>query len=293
MSLFASRPGAEDGSDPGYGGDRDPRWQPRGRSGPRRLVVLAGGGALLATLSAVAWYAAGSGGRSDGPPPLIQASTAPTKIRPDQPGGMEVPHQDKLVYERLHPGRAGTGKIERLLPGPEEPMPKPEPAPAPEPAASPSAPPLAPDEPEPSPAISVAAEGPVVAPPIAKIQPAPAAPMEHAPPAAAVSTAPPVARLPQVATLPPAAAPAAPARGGIRLQIASVPSAETAKSELSRLQRRFPSELGSLPATITRADLGAKGTYYRVQLGPVDEARASAVCTALKAQNVGCLLVRP
>ncbi|WP_255542792.1 hypothetical protein [Azospirillum sp. INR13] len=59
-------------------------------------------------------------------PPLLTADPGPVKARPDQPGGLEVPHQDILAYERLRDHDGGRGQtVERLLPPPEVPLPRP------------------------------------------------------------------------------------------------------------------------------------------------------------------------
>ena len=42
-------------------------------------------------------------GAADAGVPLIRAETAPIKVRPDSPGGMQVPHQDKEIYARINP----------------------------------------------------------------------------------------------------------------------------------------------------------------------------------------------
>ena len=34
-------------------------------------------------------------------PPIIQAQEGPTKVRPENPGDMQVPYQDKEVFTRL------------------------------------------------------------------------------------------------------------------------------------------------------------------------------------------------
>ena len=64
-----------------------------------------------------------SGGHP-GTPPVIQADTTPFKVRPDSPGGMMIPHQDKLVYGRLSPD--AVPPVERLLPPPEQLMAEPQ-----------------------------------------------------------------------------------------------------------------------------------------------------------------------
>ncbi|HEV7372612.1 SPOR domain-containing protein [Arenibaculum sp.] len=267
------------------------------RPGRRRLLVRAGAGAIVVVALVAVVGMMSSEPATDGHVPLIQADATPAKIRPEQPGGMAVPHQDKLVFQRLSPG-GDEPTVERLLPPPEEPLPRPaplqpaEPAPAqlaaePEPVEAAPEPPLAQAAPEPSPS-------PAPAPaPAAEPAPAEVAVLPPAPPPAPV-TAPVVTPAPA----PPVAAPAQPAPaqpaalGDVRLQIASVRSEDVARQEFQRLQRRFPAELGPLGLTVVRADLGDKGIYYRVHAGPVDGPRADAICQTLKAQSVGCLVIR-
>lgn len=298
--------------------DPSPRWQRRAYApgpeqydeeghGPRRrglsrrrLLLPLGGAGLLLLFVLVAWYAYVSGARSGagGPAPLIQADSTPFKMRPEQPGGMEVPHQDKLVFERLNPG-AGGDSVERLLPGPEQPLSRPEPPEAPVADAVPA--PLEPDaavdpEAEPSYPVVAAGEPPPAAAPRAPVEPAPVpVPVPAPAPAPAPAQAAPAQPPPvQTAASPPPAPPSQPAGAGkrVRLQIASVRSEEVARQEFQRLQRRFPSELGSLGLSVERADLGDRGIFFRVHAGPVEEARAGSICQALKAQSVGCLIVR-
>ena len=63
-------------------------------------------------------------------PPIIKAGPAPHKIRPENPGGMNIPHRDKAVYSQLAgnaPPRKSTRRVERLLPMPEAPVASPAP----------------------------------------------------------------------------------------------------------------------------------------------------------------------
>ena len=62
--------------------------------------------------------------------PLIKADASPTKVAPEDPGGLQVPHQDKLVYGVLDRSAEEDG-VESLMPLPEEPMSLSDPAPAP------------------------------------------------------------------------------------------------------------------------------------------------------------------
>jgi len=54
--------------------------------------------------------------------PIIRAEQGPVKVRPEKPGGMNVPNRDKLVYGRMQ-GEIGAARVERLLPPPEQPLP--------------------------------------------------------------------------------------------------------------------------------------------------------------------------
>jgi hypothetical protein len=56
--------------------------------------------------------------------PLIRAKAGPIKTRPKNPGGMDVQHRDKLIYDRL-PGGAERTPVEVLNPPPESPLPPP------------------------------------------------------------------------------------------------------------------------------------------------------------------------
>ena len=53
--------------------------------------------------------------------PLITASAEPWKVRPDDPGGMEIPNQGTLIYETLTTADPEEAP-EQILPPPEEPM---------------------------------------------------------------------------------------------------------------------------------------------------------------------------
>jgi hypothetical protein len=63
--------------------------------------------------------------------PRIAGNAGAYKERPQDPGGEDVPFQESLVYNDLKPaagGEAAPPRVERLLPPPEDPLPKPAPA---------------------------------------------------------------------------------------------------------------------------------------------------------------------
>ena len=143
---------------------------------------------------------------------------------------------------------------------------------------------------------------------------APAAPTRSAPPprqgAPASGTAP-LSLNPNAAPsrAAPAQAPAAPARtasvppqapaaastggAGSYVQVSSQRSEGEAQAAFRSLQAKFPDQLGGRQPSIHKADLGAKGTYYRAMVGPFANAsEASQLCSSLKAAGGQCLVQR-
>ena len=231
---------------------------------PRRVLATVLALGIMGLFSGGLWFAyvqgkhhAGSDAAS-GDVPLIRADERPTKVKPDQPGGMEIPDRDKLIY---NPTRK---VVEHLLAPAEKPMPRPAPSLSQTDAArsSTGAMPPASSTPENPPAVSQMAQ-----------------PQQQA--AASPSKA--------------AQAPSSPSKpaAGARLQLGSLRSEDAARQEWERIKRKNSDLLGSLSATPVRADLGDKGIYYRIQAGPIaDPAAAERICGELKQRSIGCILAR-
>jgi len=81
---------------------------------------------------------------------------------------------------------------------------------------------------------------------------------------------------------------------GWRLQIAAFRSPEDAEAEWSRLNTRAPDLVADLRHRVMRADLGDRGVFYRLRIGPF-ASRDDAVsrCQALKAAGFGCFPQAP
>ncbi|PIW28453.1 MAG: hypothetical protein COW30_07495 [Rhodospirillales bacterium CG15_BIG_FIL_POST_REV_8_21_14_020_66_15] len=221
-------------------------------------------------------------------------------------------------------GEAPTGRVENLLPPPEQPreLPQAQPAPAAQPAPPteqanaeallPAAPAPAPKPaaPKPMPVREAAPPPPATVAKAPTPQPAPPPPVPASP--AASSTGGPMALVPKSATAAPAAAqpapvakvapppPSAPAAtetaglSGWQVQLAASRAATAAKTEGERLKQKHSDVLGRLAVNVVRADLGAKGVFYRIRLGPVrDKTQARAVCDQLAKRGQGCLVIAP
>lgn len=254
--------------------------------GRRRPLVLLAIIALIVVFAGVVFFAYKQGMKqgAQGNPPVIRADDSPTKVAPTNPGGIEIPHQDKTVYDRLSGGgdkADSQGGAEHLLPSPEEPMAMKQPTP---PAAAP-----APAAATPAPTAPAATPGAVPAPTgnVAQqaVPPVAAAVQPEAPAATVAPTAAPAAAA-APATETPAAAVTA---GGYVVQLAAFRDEPSARAEFKKLQKKYPA-LAGLSADIQRADLGAKGIYYRLRGGYMDKPKAAELCVSLKAQGQACFV---
>jgi hypothetical protein len=83
------------------------------------VVLLA-----VAGFFGLAWYAYKSGGEAvdEKDVELVKADKAPVKETPANPGGMQIPNQDKTVYGLIGGNKAEKPTVERILPAPEEPI---------------------------------------------------------------------------------------------------------------------------------------------------------------------------
>lgn len=292
------------------------------RIGPTFLIVAL---VILAMLfAAVAWFALSSENGLNGQqiaafePPLLKADPTPYKRKPEDPGGMQIPNQDKLVYERILP-KPGPQTTEHLLPKPEEPMarPKPEDPPAPAPAVEPAQSSDAQPEEEPlsPPAATESQDAVSTADAEDKAEKETAESSEQADTADLSEETPagvrmsedgipmPTEKPAQLAALPASAATAVETSatvdgGGLtdsyRLQLAAFRDEAQAMTAWQRLRKKYASELDELKPMLVRVEIAGKGVFHRLQVGPYADATAAETsCAALKAKKQDCLIVRP
>ncbi len=279
------------------------------------------GVAIVAALMGGAFWWGYEFGRESVParePPRVAAAPGPVKEAPSDPGGMRVPHQDKLVFDGVTEGGA-LDQPDRQALGrrPEEPLARPPAEIADslprvvEVDKTPPAPPPVAVAPAPT---APQANMPAAPPPLRDNQlttlgrlnggtPAPATAPGVTTPPPAVSTAPlaapavpapatPPQQTAAVSALPPSAAARA---GGFKIQLAAHRTVEAAREGWLRVQAGNRDLLGGLEASYAAVDLGAgKGVFHRLQAGPfADAAAAQSACEALRARNLGCIVVRP
>lgn len=279
-----------------------------GVGGLVKILVITIGLLGTAAFGWVVWIAYDEGVRTGAVKtvPLIRADVSEIKRKPDDPGGLVIPHQDKLVFNRLAPGQADE-PIERLLPLPEVPIALPVreiSAPPIKSVGPTSAPPdteiatsLTPKLVAPAPSKEPPTEAAAVPPP----PPPPAPPPEPAELAARTPPPPPVpsntptelaaktpALPPEVKKTPEIAADLA-----WRIQLFSLSSEKDAENVWTRLQKTNSDLLGGLELRVQAVKL-PKGTFYRVQAGPLaNRAAAASLCGTLKSRKQDCLVVAP
>ena len=235
------------------------------------------------------FYNQGQPIQDDGNLPILLPDPSPIKIRPEDPGGMEVPHRETTVYDQLSDVDPDANVVLQELPD----MPR-----APEVTASPALPKAedvitdaekeADTEAETetqkntnAPASAASLEAPAIQEPaLTDAQKA----LESATKRAAEADA--SENTPTKTVVAPT--------GNFRIQLASLREESGAAAEWKRLSTNNKDLLGDFQSFVQRTDIEGKGTFYRLQAGPIsDAATAEKLCAELKERSVGCLIVRP
>ena len=250
----------------------------------RGPIILGAIVLLLVVFGAIAWaYFVGNKGTGDDTP-QIAAQTDTFKEAPMDPGGLGTEDLDKGVYDSVdgaappplsvEPAGTSTGSEDPLVaanviaPPPVQPAPVVKTAPPPRPAVVAQAKPKpAPVQAKPKPVVKVATPAPtkaatVVAKTEPKSQPVPVA----------------------TSAAPKAAAPS-PSSGSFSAQLGSYASRAAADTAASRFRQQTSGNVA-----ISSADLGAKGTWYRVRVTGLDSRDAAvAFCAQVKASGGNCI----
>ncbi len=205
--------------------------------------------------------------------PLITADKSPYKIKPEDRGGMEVAHADRVIFDTLlEDGQAEDNPHRAALsPDPEAPIR----------AADIEA--HARPAPDTSDADTVeevietvlqedAGQGENTAEKLPVPTP-PAAVAEASTPAAAPSTA--------------EAAP----QGKVMIQLGSFRSKDQAAREWITIQQMDKGILSNMRPAVEKADLGTRGVYFRLKTGPyASKAAAKQICNELAALKLPCIV---
>lgn len=266
----------------------------------RSKNVFIGAVSGIALAAVVGWFVLAPRYSNETPAevPVIRRPQSAIKVQPAEPGGMEILNQDKSVYDIIEKKDNSAPVVENLLPPPEEPQ-----LPVIATVEEPSAPAevLAPalnsaveqqakeiikiaEAPQPQAAINSEPEAPLV--PISKaIKTAPE-----------VKTAEPAlpAKAPEIKQAAPQPAPApavkAATSGMWQVQLLSSPNKNAMETSWNNLVKRY-AVLKGQPHEVETADLGAKGTFYRLKAGAfASRDGADNLCADLKALGGSCIV---
>lgn len=300
---------------------------PRGRSRKAVLALGAVLGVVLIGSAGAFMFSGGSAAITGGEPPLITASNEPIKVAPQNPGGVEIPNQNKQIYERAQSGET------KVVSNSEQPVDVKQavrmnggsvtdatgsagPAPhatnglnlgEPRKVRTIS---IKPDgtlaRPEPETKVAAVAAPPAMtlpaasqpAPAPAAVAPAPkpaaATPAAKPAPVAAAETPAPAAAPQRVAsiqpTAPAATAPAEAPLSGFSVQLAVRGSEKDAQLAFAQFQKKY-AELADQSPIIRKAEVNGN-TIFRVRAGPMSRDDASQLCSAVQGQGGQCFVAK-
>lgn len=295
--------------------------KPHSRKG---LVAMAAVAAAVVVGGAGAYFFTGSSGGAGGEPVLVEATSEPVKVQPQNPGGVEIPNQNKQIYERSQ--QSETNVVDRE----EQPIDVNQAvrsadsssmgeAAAPRSAANT----LNLGEPRKVRTVTIRPDGTVVGAPDAapgsNSSPVPAMTMpdlasatpaqqvdEPEEPQAVAATpsatpATPAETVPAPATAAPAPQRVASAQptpvaasdtsvGGFAAQLGVAGSESAANAAFAQLQRKY-ADLEGLSPMIRKAEVNGN-TIYRVRVGPMSRDEASALCSKVQGQGGQCFVAK-
>ncbi|WP_420547396.1 SPOR domain-containing protein [Curvivirga sp.] len=275
----------------------------------RILPISIAGVALLAFAGIVGYaYSTGVSSTNAGDVPLLTPEHA-AKVLPDDPGGLKVPHQDKLVYNQMEP-EVDDSQVERLLPPPEQPIKPPAAKPIVEAVESDTPPipsitaPIKPKEKNSEPllinpdaeeeAVTKATEVPKAVVQTSKVE-TPKKPEvtvsapETKPVAPKVEEAP----KPKAEPLQTAATAVINKAKDWRIQLGAMSSHRKAQEEYARQQKKNGDLLGKLALEVQQVKVNEKD-YFRLRLGPLASQKdAKGLCGDLKKRGTDCIAVAP
>ncbi len=266
-----------------------------------RILPITIAAMALVLFVVVVWYAYSQGIRSGSEvsAPLLTPDHAAKEL-PEDPGGMKVPHQDKLVYNQLEE-QIDDSQVERLLPPPEQPI-KP-------PAAKPVVKSKDSDTP-PIPSITGVipkkekSSEPLLINPDAEKEAAVAVvePKKNLPEPEVVvkkveekitQTVVETTKATREVTVPVVKDKVINKAADWRIQIGAVGSDAKARSEFKRHQTKHKDLLGKLSLEVQNVKVNSKD-YFRIRIGPLADVNAAKkLCDSLKKRSIDCIPVAP
>ena len=276
-----------------------------------RWFPLASVAAAVIVFGGIISYAYDQGSQSgtNATTPIVQASNEDYKEKPANPGGMDVPFQDAVVFDQLGANTQQTASaqtVESLLPDAEKPV---------DTTTTASTATDAKDaakatKDQQTAAAATNAKETTLQQNAADITAATAETNTNATTTATTTT--PSEKLTTASTaqstakstdeiakkmdeVAPASAPATTKiqSGTYKIQLGAFRDETAAKAAWTKFQKEFNSQLSGVTPAFTKADLGAKGTFYRVQGVNLSKATADELCRSINSAKSGsCIVAR-
>ncbi|MBR1778067.1 MAG: SPOR domain-containing protein [Alphaproteobacteria bacterium] len=228
-------------------------------------------------------------GADSGTLPVIHADLSVDGMRPETPGGMDVPNRDKLVYERLRKSNTEL-PVERLLPSMEKPVKptvsKKETVKEPEDIIAALAADIIEQEQQQATAVLYEEDGTPV-----EVMFKETVSVEAAVPAKTVQK---TEAIPAQLQNPAKQSSVQPAEQTEKymVQLVSTRSQSAAESEWKRLSKKFKEIIADQPYLISKTVV-ASGTFYRLRVGQFETRdEAGALCDQLKSKKQECFVVK-
>ena len=196
---------------------------------------------------------------------VVKAIDGAIKVKPADPGGMTVQHQDLLVIDLLKSGGTDAGEVETLQPRASAPEPPPISAGKTDSAAADPAPDSA------SPAAPDAADAPVAG-------------SENAATIQKKTVKAPSVKLAAKPAIKQSDEPV------FVIQLAAFRNDDKAKEIASLLSEKHSSRLQGVRLQTMRLDTGSNGVFFRVVSAPMSRAEAENTCTKLRRAGQDCFL---
>ena len=205
--------------------------------------------------------------------PVVAANDQPIRVRPTEPGGMKVPHQDKLILKELVDGEKQSS-IELLLPEPEVPLNF--------------------NEKSIENSKTVAKRNTIKSlekntPPSKQVVAEKISGTANSEKKQKVDNK---LKKEKTGTGNRKKLPIKTSDSKYRIQLASVKSDKLARLAWKKYQQKFTKSLGDLKPNIEKVLISGKGTFYRVQAGVLNKIKAQNICSVLINKKQPCIITR-
>ena len=249
------------------------------RSGLKIFIFVAVFG--LMSVSGLVWFALNQGeliiGNDD--VPLIKADTSPIRLKPDNPGGLKVPNQDRLILKNLEMANPSKLEIpEKLIPRPEQPIGT-----------------YSDNKGIVNTVKEKALKDRAAAPQIPKIERSQGdgelreirKSEKRKKPKDKKIVANKDAKSNKQKTSTKSSE-----VGAYRIQLASLANRQAAEKFLKKVRSKNIALLVGMTGRVMKINLKSKGTFYRVQGDPISRKKAEEICNILRSKKQACLVVR-